>query len=173
MARYTLACVAVLVLAGCTSTTAELPVRVEYTKTTAFHEWKTFRFASDSKGTDHTRYPRYERMAQQATEEELAARGYERIADGTPDFRVATDLVFRGEKTPQVAPESGGAETRPQTYSDARQRGTLIIKMLDPSTGEILWTGQVSEIRMNAIEPQKELRKAAWRALVEFPPLTG
>ena len=59
------------------------------------------------------------------------------------------------------------------TYSDARQRGTLIIKMLDPSTGEILWTGQVSEIRMNAIEPQKELRKAAWRALVEFPPLTG
>ena len=173
MARYTVACVAVLVLAGCASSTAELPVRVEYQKTTAFHEWKTYRFASASGATDQARYPRYERMAQQAAEEELAARGYDRIEDGTPDFRVAIDLVFRGEKTPQATPESSGAEPMPKTYSDARQRGTLIIKMLDPATGEILWTGQVSEIRMNAIEPQKELRKAAWRVLVEFPPLTG
>jgi hypothetical protein len=40
-------------------------------------------------------------------------------------------------------------------------------------SGEILWTGQMSEIKINAIEPQKELKKAVWRVLVEFPPLTG
>jgi hypothetical protein len=45
--------------------------------------------------------------------------------------------------------------------------------MLDPTTGEILWSGQISEIKINVIEPQKELRKAVWRILVEFPPLTG
>ena len=45
--------------------------------------------------------------------------------------------------------------------------------MLDPATGEILWTGQISEIKMNAIEPQKELNKAVRRLLTEFPPLTG
>jgi hypothetical protein len=45
--------------------------------------------------------------------------------------------------------------------------------MLDPATAEILWTGQIAEIKMNVIEPQKELNKAVRRLLVEFPPLTG
>ena len=34
-------------------------------------------------------------------------------------------------------------------------------------------TGQIAEIKMNVIEPQKELNKAVRRLLVEFPPLTG
>jgi len=173
IARISVAFVAVLLLAGCTSTTAELPVRSEYSKTTAFHEWKTFRFASDSKGADYTRYPRFEKMAQQALEEELTARGYTRIEDGSPDFRVAFDLIFRGKKKAAVAHEGGGADPMAQSYGGSGQRGSLIIKMLDPLTGEIVWTGQMSEIKMNAIEPQKELRKAVWRVLVEFPPLTG
>jgi hypothetical protein len=150
------------VLAGCTSTAAELPVRTEYSKTSAFHEWKTFRFASDSKTADYTRYPRYEKMVQQALEEELTARGYTRIEDGPPEFRVAFDLIFRGEKTPRVATEGGGADSMAQSYGGSSQL-----------SGEILWTGQMSEIKINAIEPQKELKKAVWRVLVEFPPLTG
>ncbi len=173
MARMSVALAAVVLLVGCTSTTAELPVRSEYSKTTAFHEWKTFRFASDSKGADYTRYPRFERMAQEALEEELKARGYTRVEEGTPDFRVGFDLIFRGKTTPQVTPDSRGAEPMTSSYGGSAQRGTLIIKMLDPASGEILWTGQISEIKMNAIEPQKDLRKAVWRVLVEFPPLTG
>jgi hypothetical protein len=117
IARIPVALVAVVVLAGCTSTAAELPVRTEYSKTSAFHEWKTFRFASDSKTADYTRYPRYEKMVQQALEEELTARGYTRIEDGPPEFRVAFDLIFRGEKTPRVATEGGGAD-----YQDKRHR---------------------------------------------------
>jgi len=173
IARIPVALVAVVVLAGCTSTAAELPVRTEYSKTSAFHEWKTFRFASDSKTADYTRYPRYEKMVQQALEEELTARGYTRIEDGPPEFRVAFDLIFRGEKTPRVATEGGGADSMAQSYGGSSQKGSLIIKMLDPLSGEILWTGQMSEIKINAIEPQKELKKAVWRVLVEFPPLTG
>jgi hypothetical protein len=44
--------------------------------------------------------------------------------------------------------------------------------MHDPITAEILWTGQIAEIKLNVIEPQKELNKAARRLLIEFPPLT-
>ena len=44
--------------------------------------------------------------------------------------------------------------------------------MHDPVTAEILWTGQIAEIKMNVIEPQKELDKAVRRLLMEFPPLT-
>lgn len=173
MAGRSIALVAMLALAGCTSAPAERSVHTEYDETTAFHEWETYRFASDSKGSDYTRYPRYEKMALVALEEELNARGYERIEDGTPDFRVAFDLIFRGGKAPDSAPESAATEPGSQTYTGKGQTGTLIVKMLHVRTGEILWTGQVSEIKMKAIEPQKELRKAVWRVLVEFPPLTG
>jgi hypothetical protein len=173
MTRKMVAVVAVLAIAGCTSTTSNLPVRTDYSKTTAFQEWKNFRFASDSERADYQRYPRFERMAQQALEEELTARGYTRLDEGSPDFRVAFELIFRGGKTPQPAPEDRGAEPKARAYGGSGQRGTLVVKMLDPATAEILWTGQISEIKMNAIEPQKELNKAVRRLLMEFPPLTG
>jgi hypothetical protein len=171
--RILVALVAVLALAGCTSTTSNLPVRTDYSKTTAFHEWKSFRFASESKTTDYQRYPRFERMAQQALEEELTTRGYTRLEEGSPDFRVAYELIFRGGTKPQAAPEDRGAEPKAAAYGGSSQRGTLIVRMLDPATAEILWTGQIAEIKMNVIEPQKELNKAVRRLLVEFPPLTG
>jgi hypothetical protein len=164
---------AVLAFLACGSTTAELPVRSEYDKTADFSGWNTFRFASDGKDADHTRYPKYERHAQQALEDELTSRGYTRIEEGSPDFRVAFDLVFRGDTQPQMTPEGGGAEPQPKSYSGSRQTGTLIVKMLDPKSSEILWTGQISELKMNTIEPQKEFQKAVWRLLAEFPPLNN
>lgn len=172
-AGRSIALVALLVFAGCTSTPAERRVHTEYDQDALFQDWKTYRFASDSKGADYTRYPRYEKMTLVALEEELKTRGYERIEDGTPDFRVAFDLIFRGGKTPEAAPESADTEPGAKSYSGQGQTGTLIVKMLDAQTGEILWTGQISEIKMKAIEPQKELRKAVWRVLIEFPPLSG
>jgi hypothetical protein len=172
-ATVSVALVAVLALAGCTSTTSQLPVRTEYNKTTAFHEWKSFRFASDSKRTDYQRYPRFERMAQQALEDELTARGYTRLEEGSPDFRVAFELIFRGATKPQAAPDAKSAEPTVSAYGGSSQRGTLVVRMLDPDTAEILWTGLIAEIKMNVIEPQKELNKAVRRLLVEFPPLSG
>jgi hypothetical protein len=173
MAGRSVVLVVMLALAGCASNPAERRVRTDFDPGTAFQEWETYRFASDGKGADYTRYPRYEKMTVAALEEELKARGYERIEDGTPDFRVGFDLIFRGGKAPDSAPESAATDPGAQPYVGQGQTGTLIVKMLDPQTGEILWTGQVSEIKMKAIEPQKELRKAVWRVLVEFPPLSG
>jgi len=167
-----LSMVAVLLLAGCSSTTAERPVRTDYSKTTAFHEWETYRFSTDRKSEGST-YPKYEKMIRQALEEELTTRGYTRIEDGAPDFRVTFDLGFRGDKTPQMTPEGGGAEPMARSYAGQTPSGSLTVKMLDPVTSQILWTGHISEIKMKAIEPSKELKKAVWRVLVEFPPLTG
>jgi hypothetical protein len=163
----------VLVLTACASTTSRLPVRTEYNKETPFHEWKSFRFSSNTKGSDYQRYPRFERMAQEALERELTARGYTRLEVGSPDFRVAFELIFRGGTTPHPVPEGRGAEPMATTYGVSSQRGTLVVRMLDPVTSNVQWTGQISEIKMNAIEPQKELEKAVRRLLVEFPPLTG
>ena len=167
-----LAMIAALSFLGCNSTTAELPVNTEYVEDADFHGWKAFRFASDGKGNGYTRYPKYERLAQQALEQELTSRGYTRIEEGSPDFRVGYELIFRGDSSPQMAPEGGGAEPMARSYSAPRQSGTLIVKMLDPDTSQVLWTGQISELKMNTIEPQKEFEKAVWRLLAEFPPLT-
>ncbi|MEJ2581283.1 MAG: DUF4136 domain-containing protein, partial [Acidobacteriota bacterium] len=165
MAKMPVVWVAILLLAGCSSTTAELPVRTEHDAAADFHEWKTFRFASESGSSDHTRYPAFERMVREALEKELVTRGYSRTKDGTPDFRVAFDLVFRGSKPPVVAPQGGGAEPKVQTQPGPRQRGTLTIKMLDPASGKSLWTGQMSEITMTSLEPQRDLGQAVWRIL--------
>jgi hypothetical protein len=167
-----LAMIAVVSLTGCATSTADRAVRSEYVETTNFQEWKTFRFSTDG-GTGTSNYPRYEKMVLQALEEELTARGYTRIEDGAPDFRVAFDLVFRGDTTPQMTPEGGGAEPRARSYAGQAPSGSLNVRMLDPLTSKILWTGSISEIRMTAIEPYKELKKAVWRILVEFPPLAG
>jgi len=170
--RIMVTLVAVLALAGCTSTTSNLPVRTDYSKTTAFSDWKNFRFASDSERSDYQRYPRFERMAQQALETGLTERGYTRLEEGSPDFRVSFDLIFRGGKKAQAAPDGKTAEPMATAYGGSSQRGTLVVRMHDPVTAEILWTGQIAEIKMNVIEPQKELDKAARRLLMEFPPLT-
>jgi len=167
-----LAMVAVLLLAGCSTTTAERAVRTDYTKATTFQEWKTYRFSSEGT-SEGSNYPKYEKMTLQALEEELTARGYTRIEDGAPDFRVAFDLIFRGDTTPQMTPEGGGAEPMARSHGGQTPSGSLTIKMLDPVTSQILWTGHISEIKMKAIEPYKELTKAVWRVLVEFPPLSG
>jgi len=165
---------AALAVAGCSTSAKELPVRTAYSKTAAFHEWKTFRFSSvESKSPVGAQYPRYDQMIQGALVDELTARGYIRIEDGTPDFRVAYELQFRGDTSPQAVPKGGGAEPMARSYAGSTPTGSLTIRMLDPATSEDLWSGHLANLKVTAIESQKQLDKAVWRILVEFPPITG
>ncbi len=99
--------------------------------------------------------------------------GFTRIEDGTPDFRVAFELVFRGNSSAQTVPKGGGADPMARSYGGSTPSGSLTITMLDPRTSEALWIGQVAEFKVTAVEPQKQLNNAVWRVLVEFPPITG
>ena len=163
-----------LAVAGCSTSARDLPVRTDYSTTTAFQEWKTYRFASiENTSPTGAQYPRYHQMLQRAIVEELAERGFARIEDGTPDFRVAFELLFRGDAANQTVAKGGGADPMARSFSHSTPSGSLTIMMLDPSTSEPLWTGQVAEIKVTAIEPQKQLNNAVWRVLVEFPPITG
>lgn len=162
---------AALLLGSCTST-VDLPVRTEYSRTASFHDWNTFRFASGPSRADRSRYPTAEQIVRSALEEELTARNYTRIEEGAPDFRVAFELIFRGDSKPQVTQQTSGAEPQAQSYAGERPSGTLTVKMLDPVSGQILWNGQISNIQVDAISRGKQLRNAVWRVLAEFPPLT-
>ena len=168
-----LTALAVLVGSGCGSTTAELPVRTEFDKNTNFQSWKTFRFSDAGSSGSDSSYPKYEQLIQNALIEELGKRGYTRLQDGTPDFRIAYEIDFRGDRTPQMTPKGGGPDTMGKSEVGTTPSGTLTIKMLDPLSSRILWSGHVTEIKMNIIDPQTEIKKAVWRVLVEFPPITG
>jgi hypothetical protein len=167
--------VAGLLCFACSTTKpADLRVRAEYTKSVNWSEMKAFRMASSSPGqTTYTRYRTLEQTVSRSLIEELTGRGYERVENGTTDFRVAFDLIFRGDKTPTTSPDPYGADTTPATTTGAGQVSTLIIKMLDPNTSQILWQGTVSGFTVDAIRPEAGLRKAVWRVLAEFPPITG
>jgi hypothetical protein len=164
---------AALLIAGCGSSTIELPVRTEYDHSTPFPEWKTFRLSSEGHDTGSMRYPRYEEMVRQAVVEELSVRGYTRIEDGTPDFRVAFELSFRGGASAQMAPKMGSTAPEERAPAGSNPAGSLALRMLDPISAATLWEGTISEFTINVIEPEKGLRKAVWRVLVEFPPLSG
>jgi hypothetical protein len=112
-------------------------------------------------------------MIRQALVDELTARGYTRIEDGTPDFRVTYELQFRGDATQQSVPEGGGADPMARSYGGSTPSGSLTIRMLDPTTSETLWAGHLAEIKITAVEPQKQFNNAIWRVLAEFPPITG
>jgi hypothetical protein len=60
-----------------------------------------------------------------------------------------------------------------RSHAGPSPSGTLIVKMLDPLTSQVLWTGQIANVKMTAIDPQKELKQVVWRLLAEFPPLTS
>jgi hypothetical protein len=165
--------IAAALLAGCGSTTAELPVHTSYSRTAAFSQWATFRIASDGRGGSAHSYPRYEQMVRQALVDELSARGYARIEDGSPDFRVGFELSFRGDSAAQMTPDMGSADPTRRAPAGSNPEGTLAIRMLDPHSAEVLWEGTVSDFTVSAVEPQQSLRKVVWRVLAEFPPVTG
>ena len=160
--------IVVFTFAGCTSKPAELPVRTQYPKDVDFSVLKSFRPAS-SIVEEAKEYPKFQEMARQTVAEELAARGYARLEDGTPDFRVRTHLRFKSYATKRLSASPTTGEPM-ATKSDLRNV-TLIVEMLSPVGEKVIWQGTVSGFQLDPFKPRSDLRSAAWRLFVEFPPL--
>ena len=169
--------VAAALIVGCstsTQSTARLQVYTEHDEATDFSTWKTFRLTiTPTEETDYTRYPRYEKLVRSALVQELTDRGYAQAQDGATDFRVAFELVFRGASNPQGLKDSHGVNTDPTMSTGTTSTSTLIIKMLDPRTSEVLWQGRLSAFGIDPVTPETSFKTAVWRVLVEFPPITG
>ena len=164
--------------AGCSSSStrraAELQVRTQHVAGTDFASWQTFRLASTPPAdAGSSSYPRYERMVRDALVEELTARGFRRAEDGKTDFRVASQLVFRGGRVPDGLDPTHGIDTGPMPSNQHKPSATLVIELLDPVTAEVLWRGELPGVEVDAVAPEVTLRTAVWRVLVEFPPIGG
>ena len=153
---------------GCTTKPAELPVKIQYSKTFDFSNLKTFRPAADI-DPDAAHYPKYQAMAREIVEEELVARSYVRLEDGTPDFRVRAHLRFRSYEAKKMGsdPTTGG----PQATRDDIRQVTLVVEMLSSGDETVVWRGEVSGFNLDPVKSRANIRGAAWRLFVEFPPL--
>lgn len=158
----------VAVVAGCATKAAELPVRTQYTKDVNFSVLKTFRPAT-AVAPEASSYPKYQAMAREIVEEELVARSYIRLEDGTPDFRVRAHLRFRNFESRRLGsdPTTGG----PTAAKDDIREATLIVEMLSPVDETVIWSGTVSGFNLDPVKSRSSVRAAAWRLFVEFPPL--
>lgn len=159
-------------VAACSTTTADLSVRTTFDKETNFSKWKTFRFATTSQPADGSQqYPRLESQISLAIEENLSGRGYKRIEDGVPDFRIASGFSSRGDQGSDSVRQYANEPTT-STKTRPTKTNTLVVKMLHPITSEVLWQGQVTGFNLDAVQSQAEFRKAIWRLFAEFPPIT-
>jgi len=177
MLRATVIGAGALALAvGCSTArqTAELQVHTEYQAGTQFLQWKTFRIACvPSTHDDVNSYPHLQKMVREALVAELEARGYQQAGDGGTDFRVAFDLVFSGTTMRDGLDSTSGIDTGPTESTRGKPTATLTVRMLDPGTSQVLWQGEMGGVEIDAVNPEQQLRKAVWRVLMEFPPLSG
>jgi hypothetical protein len=174
MRRLLIVTLAVAVSVGCATTQeAELAVRVDFDETTDFQSWKTFRFATfPAESAGGTRTRGFDTEVEQAIGDNLAGRGYERIEDGIPDFRIAFELASRGDRGSD-AERTYASDTSLPAASAPTKTNTLRVIMLDPVNTEVLWEGQVAGFSLDAIQYKAKIKGAVWRLFVEFPPITN
>ena len=156
------------IVVGCATKPAELPVRTQYKKDVDFSTLKTFRPAV-AVAPEASMYPKYQAMAREVVEEELVARSYSRLEDGTPDFRVRAHLRFRNYESRKLGADKTTGS--PTTAKDDIRDVTLVVEMLSPVNETVIWTGTVSGFKLDPVKSRSNIKAAAWRLFVEFPPL--
>ena len=175
MKRVAIAVLLPVLVAGCTASqrSDDLQVRVDYTEDFDFSSWRSYRFAPlpSGAGKNEPRFEGLEQEARTAIEADLAERGYRRLVDGEPDFRIALDFASRGDRATNLGPARSSEPGSPPVAIPSKTN-TLTLFMLDPDTGEVRWEGRVAGFSLDAIQFRAEIEAAVWRLLAEFPPVT-
>lgn len=173
MRRTLIVVLLVISVAACASTRkAGLQVRIDFDDQTDFSVWKNYRFATfHAETSDGSGYKQIENDLRNAIQANLSDRGYVRIEDGAPDFRIAFEFGTRGDAGSDPERHYANDQTSPERTTPTKTN-TIVVKMLHPTTGETLWDGRVSGFSLGALQQKSEIRGAVWRLFVEFPPIT-
>lgn len=112
-------------------------------------------------------------MVRQAVTDQLISQGYTPAEDGdTPDFRVgiegAMNEVFDVRNTHKQVNDHVAFVLEGGTSS--YREGTLLIRMLEADSGDVVWTGWVTEKVKDSKNPQKRIERVVRRILKRFPP---
>ena len=149
-------------------------VNVKYAEAD-YEQWQTWSFEETKAKSDLDIPEREANLAtvRDAVIERLEKQGFAQAAEGqTPDFRVAIEGTMREvfdarnihtDVTDHVAFVMEGG------ISSYRE-GTLMIRILDGESGDLVWTGWVTSQVRNPEKPEKQIRRAVKKILKKFPP---
>ena len=176
-----------LAVAGCSG----LKVKTDYDPSVDFARYKTYAWlkppvkdeASESAVDELTdpfaRNSLLDKRVRNAVEKELAARGFQKAADGSGSFRVAYHVILKDKTRVRSGPGVyyGGYYDRGHygaSYSGVSsyeyQEGTLLIDVIDARSDSIAWRGWAIGTNREGYYGEKEVAKAAHEILQKFPP---
>lgn len=158
MKRVALLLVVAVVLGAC-----GVPVAVESDPGQRRPGWKTWSWLSRPPvAQGDTTYAAIDARVRSSLERELAARGFRRVEREKPDFLItyyaAVEKPIRAESVAYAAggPSQGRAGV---DASGAYPQGTLIVDVLDPRTGKLVWRGAGSKV----IQPEQDAEQRSAR----------
>lgn len=106
--------------------------------------------------------PQFDQLIRGTFDEQLAAKGFTRTEDPLRDF----DLDYR----------VGRVVKGDLLYERTYEEGSLIVDVLDPQDGRIIWRG-IAEAMVRDSDPpevrEKRIKEAARRLLEQFPSRLG
>ena len=119
-----------------------------------------------------------------ALERELAAKGYEKIEQGQPDFYVGYHVAVEQKMTTQMMDTSYGYPTGPgwyyrptpytsRSYTYEYEEGTLAVDIADGANKVLVWRGTAQAELRKKFDPDKaeqRINEAVKRILEQFPP---
>ena len=118
----------------------------------------------------------------EAVDTELAAKGYEKVADGA-DFKVGYHVALSSAIAVTQVNEYYGYGYRywrpysaygfTNTYVTEYQQGTLIVDVVDTNSDELVWRGFAQSEVSPTSDPEKnrgKINKAVEKIFAKFPP---
>jgi len=179
MNRETVVAVTLLALGilGCSSMTIETQADPQ----ASFSEFKTYGWMPNPRGVDPRVGPRVAGWITAAVEEQLAAKGFEKIGSGDVDFKVGYHAAVQGTMEVSYIDSYYGYGVQSwfrggeQQQSAARyyDKGSIVIDIVDSRANRLVWRG-VAEAEVDrqtdAEKLQERVREAVRKILADFPP---
>jgi hypothetical protein len=154
-----------MVLAGCASTIVNSYVG----RGADFRQYRTYAWGpSEAFSTGDPRLdnnPFFDARVRASVEQQLARRGFEKMAAGTPDLLVHYHAsVTQRIQARDLDPAYGyceAADCGPYAY----EAGTLLIDLVDPRTSQLVWRGWAERSIDGVIENQALMEKSVDEAV--------
>jgi hypothetical protein len=111
-----------------------------------------------------------------AIEKELSEKGYQRVTDITPDFKVVYILRFQKKLDTSIYGYRywpGTATREAYIQTKAYQEGSLIIDIIDKEENQLVWRGSAEGVLNEGDDADELINTLVKEILEEFPPHTG
>ena len=168
-----------LAMVTCAFGCSNIRANVDYDPSVSFANLRTYDWRpGGQKAPDDPRIDNslLETRVHRAVDRELAAKGYQKVTTGEPDFLVGYHAVVEGKvdfRTVGGYYGYRGWGVAPQTYAYNYDEGTLLLDVIQPETMKLLWRGSASSTVRPSASPEqreKQINRAVEKILHKFPP---